>query len=168
MDKRHALLLLAMAEHDQGDPHRIQHFTKVHDLAAAIGTLEGLDDETLFVLETAAIVHDIGIRPALARYGSSAGPYQEFEGPPVAEAMLRRLGTYTEAEIERVKYLVGHHHTYKSIDGIDYQILVEADFLVNLYEHKDSYDSVQNVKKNIFRTETGLKLLNVMFAEPDA
>ena len=34
--------------------------------------------------------------------------------------------------IRRVEYLVGHHHTYKDIDGLDYQILVEADFLVNI------------------------------------
>ena len=33
---------------------------------------------------------------------------------------------------ERVAYLIGHHHTYDKIEGMDYQILVEADFLVNI------------------------------------
>ena len=41
---------------------------------------------------------------------------------------MRKVGGYTEEQIERVKYLVGHHHTYDNIDGLDYQILIEADF----------------------------------------
>ncbi len=40
-----------------------------------------------------------------------------------------------EAEqIERVSYLVGHHHTLNVIAGMDYQILAEADFIVNAGE----------------------------------
>ena len=57
----------------------------------------------------------------------------EKEGPAVARGMLMRLG-FAENVIERVCYLIGHHHTYTGIEGRDYQILVEADFLVNLYE----------------------------------
>jgi hypothetical protein len=41
--------------------------------------------------------------------------------------MLGRLG-FGAALVERVCYLVGHHHTYTNIDGPDYQILVEAGF----------------------------------------
>lgn len=40
---------------------------------------------------------------------------------------------------ERVSYLVGHHHTYDHIDGMDYQILVEVDFLVNFNENGTEY-----------------------------
>lgn len=36
--------------------------------------------------------------------------------------------------MDRVCWLVGHHHTYTDIRDLDYQILVEADCLVNLYE----------------------------------
>ena len=36
--------------------------------------------------------------------------------------------------VERICYLIGHHHTYKDVDGADYQLLLEADFLVNAYE----------------------------------
>lgn len=45
--------------------------------------------------------------------------------------MLENL-SYDKDIIERVCYLVGHHHTYNSIDGMDYQILVEADFFGKL------------------------------------
>ena len=58
---------------------------------------------------------------------------------------------------------VGHHHTYDSIDGIDYQILVEADFLVNLFEQNESQDAVRSVRERIFRTEAGTRLLDTMF-----
>ena len=45
---------------------------------------------------------------------------------------LSKLG-YDKKIIERVSYLVAHHHTYNEIDDVDYQILVEADFLVNIH-----------------------------------
>ena len=45
--------------------------------------------------------------------------------------------------LKRVQYLIGHHHTYNNIDGLDYQILVESDFLVNLYEDGASKEAVK-------------------------
>ena len=164
MNIQHAKLMEAMMGFDRGAVGRIQHFMKVHGLAAAIGTLEGLDEETQFVLETAAIVHDIGIKISLEKYGNSNGKNQEIEGPAEAEKMLRGLGGYTEAQIDRVKYLVGHHHTYGNIDGMDYQILVEADFLVNLYEHESRYSAIMTAGERIFRTEAGSRMLKEMYA----
>lgn len=164
---QHARLLSAMISYDRGDPRRIQHLVKVYSLASAIGTLEGLDDELQYILETAAILHDIGAHNALAKYGSGSGHYQELEGPSEAERLMREVGGCTEAQIERVKYLVGHHHTYSNIDGKDYQILIEADFLVNLYEHKDTPETIDKVRSNIFRTQTGLKFLDDMFAQEE-
>lgn len=161
MTPQTARLLCAMAEYD-GDADRIHHFVKVHGFACAIASLEGVDEETQFVLETAALVHDIGIRNCLEKYGSSRGPLQEQEGPAEAEAMLRAVGGYTDQQIDRVKYLVGHHHTYTNIDGLDYQILVEADFLVNLHESADRYRAIL-AEERIFRTESGKRLLHAWF-----
>ena len=76
--------------------------------------------------------------------------------------MLRSLG-FPQDVTARVAYLVGHHHTYSCIDGIDYQILVEADFLVNLFEHGDAMNAVRAVREKIFRTATGKKILDEMF-----
>ncbi len=163
MHEKHARLIAAMIGYETGNPHRVQHLLKVHGFAAAIGLLEGLDEETQFILETAAIVHDIGIRPAEEKYHSHAGPLQEREGAPAAERMLRSLGEYTPSQIRRVAYLVGHHHTYTDIDGMDYQILVEADFLVNLYEHQDTADAIREADHAIFRTATGKRFLHAMF-----
>ena len=68
-----------------------------------------------------------------------------------------------EADIERICYLVGHHHTYTNIDGIDYQILVEADFLVNFYEDELRQDSIQTAFDKIFRTESGKTICRISY-----
>ena len=54
-------------------------------------------------------------------------------------------------------------HSYSKIDGTDFQILVEADFLVNIYEDAVSPESVRNVREKIFRTEPGIGLLDEMY-----
>lgn len=156
-------LSLAMINYDYGDPKRIQHTTKVHAYASLIGIGEGLDDETQFILESAALVHDIGIRASEKKYGHQNGKLQEQEGPGVAKALLAQLGGYTEKQIERICWLVAHHHTYHVCDDLDYQILIEADFLVNLYEDNETEDAIQAVRKNIFKTKSGLKMLDDMF-----
>ena len=156
-------LALAMIDYNNGDPKRIQHTTKVHAYASMIGRIEGLDEETLFILESAALVHDIGIRASEQKYGHQNGKLQEQEGPAVAREMLTRLGGYSERQIERICWLVGHHHTYHVCEELDYQILIEADFLVNLYEDNESPHAIRAVRKNIFRTGSGTKMLETMF-----
>ena len=74
-----------MIEYDRGDPKRIQHFVKVHSFARLIGQEEYIDDHTLYILEAAAYVHDIGIHPAMEKYGRDDGKLQEQEGPAEAE-----------------------------------------------------------------------------------
>ena len=152
-----------MIEFFEGDPKRIQHFIKVHSFAKLIGEGEELDDKTLFILEAAALVHDIGIRPAEEKFGQCNGKLQEQEGPAPARKMLESLGFEPE-EVERICYLVAHHHTYTNVEGMDYQILLEADFLVNLYEENSPREAVQAALKNIFRTNTGIRICQVMFA----
>lgn len=155
-------LIDEMIAYDKGDPRRIQHFMKVHDFARTIGQLEGLNDDTLYILESAAVVHDIGIHVCEEKYGSCEGKLQEKEGPALAKEMLERLG-YEQEVINRICYLVGHHHTYTNITGIDYQILVESDFLVNMYEDGVSPDAVRKAYQNIFKTESGRKICRNMF-----
>lgn len=149
-----------------GDPARIQHFIKVYTFAREIACGEGLDKAQTELIGAAALVHDIGIKIAEQKYGSSAGPLQEKEGAPEAEKMLLETG-YPADMAARAGYLVGHHHTYTSIDGIDYQILVEADFLVNLFEDKASEKTIRSVFRKIFVTETGRRICRTMFGIGD-
>jgi HD superfamily phosphodiesterase len=124
--------------------------------------MEEMDEKSKEILEAAAIVHDIGIKVSLDKYGKSSGKLQEIEGPPFAEEMLRKLG-YEDNVIRRVSYLVGHHHTYDNIEGLDYQILVEADFLVNLCEKDSDNETVKETYLNIFKTPSGKKICREMF-----
>ncbi len=155
-------LFMDMIAYYDGDPKRIQHFTKVHSYARLIGIGEELDDASLFILEAAAYTHDIGIRVAEEKYGRCDGRLQEQEGPIIAQKMLSQLG-FENYIVERICFLIGHHHTYDNIDGLDYQILVEADFLVNLYEDDAGNRAINKAYKRIFKTETGKKIFRLMF-----
>lgn len=155
-------LFMDMIAYYDGDPKRIQHFTKVHSYARLIGIGEELDYASLFILEAAAYTHDIGIRVAEEKYGRCDGKLQEQEGPIIAQKMLSQLG-FENYIVERICFLIGHHHTYDNIDGLDYQILVEADFLVNLYEDDAGNRAIDKAYKRIFKTETGKKIFRLMF-----
>ncbi|WP_423243745.1 HD domain-containing protein [Clostridium estertheticum] len=159
-------LILEMFKFDEGEPELIQHFIKVYEFAKLIGSMEKISSDNMEILEVAAIVHDIGIKVSMKKYGKSNGKLQEQEGPIYAEELLNRL-EFKKEVIERVSYLVAHHHTYSNIDGIDYQILVEADFLVNLYENENDKETIQNTCNKIFKTESGRKLCCQMFIIKD-
>ena len=164
MNPQHARLLQAMTAYDKGDAARIQHFVKVHDFAAVIGSAERLPSEAQFILETAAILHDIGIHPSEQRYGDCSGKHQEELGPSEARLLMQSVGGYTREQVDRVCFLIAHHHTYTQVEGMDWQILLEADFLVNAYEDHLSPQSIRTFEHNVFRTSTGRLLLEQMFA----
>ena len=149
---------------NKGDAKRIQHLMKVHRFAQLIGHMEKLDAHTQFITECAALVHDIGIRPAEKQYGACDGKLQEKVGPAYAREMLEEM-QFEKADMDRICYLVAHHHTYQNIDGVDYQILVEADFLVNAYEDALKKDAIQNAYDKIFRTEAGKTLCRLSYLE---
>ena len=145
-----------------GDAKRIQHFCKVHSYAKLIAEMENVDEHTLFIIEVAALTHDIGIHLCEEKYGNCNGKLQEKEGPALAEKLLTKLG-FMKDVAERVMYLIAHHHTYDDINGIDYQILVEADFLVNMYEDNLSKEAVLKAYDSIFKTEYGKKICKDMY-----
>ena len=77
---------------------------------------------------------------------------------------IRRPDTgMTEEQIERVSFLVGHHHTFSDIDGIDYQILVEADYIANATENGYSMQNVENFMQKIMKTESGKRILKSIY-----
>lgn len=155
-------LHLAMIDLYRGDAKRIQHFCKVHSYAKLIAETERVDKKCLFILEAAALTHDIGIHVCEEKYGDCNGKLQEKEGPEIAKKLLKKLG-FAEDVSERVQYLIAHHHTYDNIDGIDYQILVEADFLVNIMEDNLSKEAALSAYNRIFKTACGKKICLEMF-----
>ena len=163
----HTNVIHEMILFDRGDARRIQHFLKVYQFAALIGKLEGLSPEQQEILEIAAILHDIGIIPSEKKYGISNGKLQEQEGPAYARELLNRIGGYGQEFIDRVCFLIAHHHTYEGIDGLDWQILLEADFLVNSFENNMTEEAIKKFRASVFRTKSGIALLNNQYGYGD-
>ena len=145
-----------------GNIHDIEHLTHVWTYARTIGELEGLDRETQFILEVSAITHDIACPLCREKYGSASGKRQEEEGPALVRAFLADTDM-TPAQIERVAYLVGHHHTLHDIDGLDYQILIEADYIVNACEGGYDKETVRAFMEKFMRTGSGRRLARAVF-----
>ena len=151
-----------MVDYYQGNKHDVAHFIKVYTYAKTIGELEQLDADTLQILELAAIVHDIACPLCRVKYGNTNGKNQEAESPALVEPFLAELSV-SQDKIERISWLVAHHHTYTNVDGIDYQILLEADYLVNADESEYSLRAVQTTYERVFKTETGRRLLRSIY-----
>ena len=155
-----ALLTKEMIKYNHGDKKRINHALKVHSYAKTIASLEKINEYELFNLESAAILHSIGIKVCEEEYNSSNGKLQEKEGPAVARKILEKLNY---ENINRILFLIGHHHTYDNVLGFDYQILIEADFLVNFEEENTSKEAIKKVYENIFKTKTGKEFCREIF-----
>ena len=150
-----------MIAYNGRDARRTNHALKVYAITKCIIESETGDAKLIRTAEIAAVLHDIGIHVCEQKYNSSAGKYQEMEGPAVARALLNDLEIEEDIS-ERVLYLIAHHHTYKNICGLDYQALVEADFIVNLEEEKSGEKAIDAAMQNIFKTKTGIKILKSM------
>lgn len=151
-----------MVLYSNGNRHDINHFMKVYAYARTIGQCEGLDRDTQTILEVAAIVHDIACPLCREKYGNTNGKYQELEGPALVREFLADSGLRQDA-VDRIAWLVGHHHTLQNIDGPDHQILIEADYLVNADESQYSRENAENTLEKVFRTKTGISLLKAMY-----
>lgn len=151
-----------MIAFSDGNVHDIDHFVRVWNYAKTIAELEGIDPETQYILEAAAITHDIACPLCREKYGNTNGKYQEEEGAPLVKAFLSD-SDMSKAQIDRVAFLVGHHHTFKEIDGLDWQILIEADYIANATENGYSEENIRNFMQRIMKTESGIRLARAIF-----
>ena len=145
-----------------GNRHDIDHFLKVHAYALTIGACEQLSEEALQTLELAAIVHDIACPLCREKYGNTNGKYQQLEGAPLTRAFFEGTDV-PEDTVERVVWLVAHHHTLRPIEGLDHQILIEADYLVNAGESGLSEANIRHMHDAVFKTPTGRQLLESVY-----
>ena len=151
-----------MIRYFKTDARRINHALKVYGFAGCIARREKLSESEIRIVDITAILHDIGIKEAEAKYNSTSGHYQEIEGPPIARDILSETNMDTET-LDRICYIIGHHHSYQKIDGLDFQIIVEADFLVNIFEDAMPKDSIESIRKKYFRTPTGISMIESIY-----
>ncbi len=160
-------IMIRAVEYNQNDPARIHHLIRVHSFARIIGKSEHYDENNQKTTELAAILHDIGIHNCEKKYHSTEGKYQEIEGEPIAREILQDAHIPSWI-IDRVCYIVGHHHTLSAIDGMDFQAVVEADMLVNIFDKKiHDKDRITMIRERVFKTEKGKQLLEQMYLSGD-
>ena len=146
----------------KGNKHDIAHFLKVYAWAQTSGKMEGLDDKTQLLTELTAIVHDISCPLCREKYGSADPKCQEKESEALLKVFLEEFDLDEDIE-EKIIWNVSHHHTYTDVKGIDLQILLEADYLVNADESQYPAESIIKFRNNVFRTESGKRLLNSIY-----
>lgn len=155
----------SMKDYFGDDTRRIKHALKVLNFSEEIISGENIRNEKMEkIIIITAILHDIGIKNAERKYNSSAGRYQEIEGPPVAREIMMKHNEDPEI-IKRVLYIIGGHHTASKIDEIDFQIIWESDLLVNIEEdelYKDT-DNIRNIIAKNFKTVTGIKIAKKLY-----
>ncbi len=154
--------IMEMIHINGSDTRRINHALKVLGFARCIADSEGLSGDAREVVELTAVLHDIAIRHCEEAYGSCGGKLQENEGPAIARPILERCGA-SPAVSQHVQYIIAHHHTYTDVNGIDYQIIIEADFLVNRDEGDFSHEAFVSFYNRYFKTAAGKELAKLMF-----
>ena len=113
------------------------------------------------VILAAAYLHDIGIHAAETKHDSTAARFQEAEGPPIARAIMEKLGA-PEKMIAEVCDMIGHHHHPREEETLSFKVLYDADLIANMEEnHKEKPADPEKINRIIndsFFTENGRKV----------
>jgi len=149
------------------DFKRIGHATRVARHAERIGKSE---KGNLAVILSAAFLHDIGIPEAERKHGSPAAEHQEKEGPPVAEAIMEKLGAREEL-VHEVCDIIGHHHHPRSEESTNFKVLYDADLISNLEEKQREAPlgprETTGIIDSAFLTEAGREEARKALLPPD-
>ena len=143
------------------DKKRINHAQKVMSFAEELLKTEECD---WHIVIPASILHDIGIKEAEKKCGSSAGPYQEKEGPAIARGILLKTGLKKE-DIDEICEIIAHHHTPGKVNTQNFKILYDSDWLVNIKDEIDLKNKarVKEVINRVFLTKTGKKMAEKLY-----
>ena len=152
-----------MEDYFGDDRRRIEHTRRVTGYAEQILRQEDGDYD---VVVAAAVLHDIGIHEAERKYGSTAGRYQEKEGPPIARRILKRLGAQADL-IDEVCAIIGHHHSPGRINTLNFRILYDADWLINLAGECNcsNKEKLGRIIEKLFLTTTGKEMARRIYLE---
>jgi hypothetical protein len=138
------------------DVCRIGHAMAVLGYAERINAAECADGD---VVTASAILHDIGIQEAERKYGSASGKYQEIEGPGIAKEILGRYEV-GDVFVDHVCKIIANHHSGRDIDTLEFRVIWDADWLVNIADEFGGADMerLERLVNKVFKTETGLRL----------
>jgi len=146
-------ILNRMKKYFGADARRIRHAQNVLGYARELLKKEKGDRD---IVIAAAILHDIGIKECERKYNSTNGQLQEKEGPAIARKILKDL-KFSRDTIREICRIIASHHSPGEIDTMNFKILWDSDWLVNL---KDEYDikdrkKLEDIIEKVFLTQTG-------------
>lgn len=143
------------------DAKRINHAKKVMGYAEELLKQEKSD---WHIVIPASILHDVGIKVAEEKYGSSAGHHQEKEGPAVARGILLKIGL-TKKNIDEICEIIAHHHSPGKVNTQNFKVLYDSDWLVNLKDEFDTKDKEKLTKiiDKVFLTASGKELAKKIY-----
>ena len=158
-------LLKELEKYFGNDSKRINHAKKVLCYAENLAELESAD---WYIIIPVSILHDVGIKQAETKYGSSAGNYQEKEGPAIAREILINLGVKKE-NIDEICEIIAHHHSPGKINTQNFKVLYDADWLVNLKDEVGLSDKekLSKIINNVFLTKTGREKAKEIYLNED-
>ncbi len=156
-------LIKDMKDLSGDDQRRIDHALSVLKHARDIHSEEGGSE---LVVDAAAILHDIGIHEAERKHGSSAGKYQEIEGPAIARRIMVEHDI-TEPDMDHICRIIANHHSARDIDTLEFRIIWDADWLVNLPDvYTDaSQEKIETLINRIFKTKSGKRNARLLYIE---
>lgn len=145
------------------DTKRVNHALKVAQYAEELLKIEG--GHPLVVLG-AAYLHDIGIKEAERKYGNASAEHQEKEGKLIAEDILMKLNLQ-KGIVNEICDIIGHHHHPRAKETLNFQILYEADCLVNIEEDRiyEKPGKLDEVISEVFQTATGKRLARELYVD---
>lgn len=158
-------LIVRVKDYFGDDAKRIAHTMRVLDFADDLQAIEGGDR---VIALAGAVLHDVGIPAAEIKYSSSAGKYQEELGPAIAKELMADTALSDE-EVEHVCKIVANHHSARNIDTLEFRIVYDADWLVNIpielppMDKKKLADFIHKTMK----TDGGRRMALKMYTEPD-
>ena len=152
-------LIKELEEYFGEDQKRIKHAKKVLGFAEELLRKEGGDWQ---IVVPAAILHDVGIKIAEEKHGSSAGHLQEKFGPEIAEKILLKLG-FKKEDIEEICRIIGHHHSRGKVKSLNFDIVLDADWLVNLKDEVKERSKLKEIINKVFVTETAKTMAKAIY-----
>ena len=150
-------LIDRLEEYFGEDRKRIEHAEKVLQFAEQLLAEEKAD---WHIVIPASILHDVGIKSAEEKYGSSAGNLQETEGPPIAKEILLKMG-FNREDIDEICAIIGRHHSPGENESINFKVLYDADCVVNIEKFLEgkSDGELRRIIEQKFLTENAKKLV---------
>lgn len=155
-------LLQKMLARPDTTPHDAAHMMKVWGYTHLICDMEQVTRSVRLLAESEAAVHDIACPLCREKYGRADGFLQECESEDLLKPFLTDCGLSAK-QIDRIIHVVSYHHSPKMADGLDFQILLEADYLTNAEESGYPWERIREAAGNLFQTASGLLLLKTIY-----